>query len=95
MTKKTPHIHAEFIKAWANGETIQWQAIDGIWQDCMLNCPKWSEDVNYRIKPEVITVYVYGLPDGGKRFYDKPISQRGAELHSMKYLGKLEGVPDI
>jgi hypothetical protein len=49
---KTPHKHAEFIKAWADGEKIQfrnsasepWTDIDGT--------PVWNQFAEYRIKPE-------------------------------------------
>jgi hypothetical protein len=46
-----PHKHAELIKAWADGHTIQRQSkIDGRWWD--QDDPEWDEDYEYRIKPE-------------------------------------------
>lgn len=47
MNKK--HKHAELIKAWANGATIQ-RKVHGKWEDCQ---PKWDEYADYRIKPEL------------------------------------------
>ena len=47
----TPHIHAEVIKAWADGAKIQWfnSAIDR-WSD--IATPSWNIEFKYRIKPE-------------------------------------------
>jgi hypothetical protein len=46
-----PHTHADLIKAWADGEAIQF-AYDpeGTWKD--IETPAWAADVYYRIKPE-------------------------------------------
>lgn len=50
----TPHIHAELIKAWADGAKIQYA--DGpnpnnpCWHD--LDKPTWNPNALYRIKPE-------------------------------------------
>jgi len=48
---KTPHKHAELIKAWADGATIEVQVFeDSNWH--FANNPQWSPVQNYRIKPE-------------------------------------------
>ena len=47
---KKPHIHAECIKAWADGATIEYQIYLDHWIDC--KSPSWCEDYEYRIKPE-------------------------------------------
>jgi len=47
---KTPHKHAELIKAWADGEKIQGKAWQGKWFDT--SRPDWLEENEYRIKPE-------------------------------------------
>lgn len=45
---KTPHKHAELIKAWADGAVIQFQ--EG--KDWMtISAPSWSDENEYRIKP--------------------------------------------
>ncbi len=52
MNKK-PHVHAELIKAWADGAEIQFRR--GIhWYDVQpIGCqPLWGESTEYRIKPE-------------------------------------------
>jgi hypothetical protein len=47
---KTPHVHAELIKAWADGAEIQAKS-DNVWLDCRM--PDWWPDAQYRIKPEL------------------------------------------
>ena len=48
------HKHAEFIKAWADGKTIQMSINGRKWID--ITSPSWAwdttEQVEYRIKPE-------------------------------------------
>ena len=43
------HVHAELIKAWADGAVIQIQQITGGWYD--MPEPQWSGGFAYRIKP--------------------------------------------
>ena len=52
---KTPHVHAELIKAWPDGAEIQIDVSRAEeaaprWADTSL--PTWSSYVAYRIKPE-------------------------------------------
>lgn len=49
--ERKPHKHAELIKAWADGATIQYQEMLGKWFDCIGN-PEWWCETKYRIKPE-------------------------------------------
>ena len=50
MTTKTPHVHAELIKAWADGAAIQLLGeASGTWYNCI---PSWEPRTQYRIKPE-------------------------------------------
>ena len=52
QTKK-PHVHAECIKAWADGATIEFRCGGEYeWRDLKTTCPSWSEGFQYRIKPE-------------------------------------------
>jgi hypothetical protein len=44
-----PHKHAEIIKAWADGASIQVKT-RGMWLTC--GSPNWMEDKEYRIKAE-------------------------------------------
>lgn len=58
----TPHKHAEVIKAWADGKTIQYlrhathtEDVRGlpktVWDDCFK--PSWDKNIEYRVKPEL------------------------------------------
>lgn len=49
MSVKKPHKHAELIKAWADGATIQYKTQHAGWMTCT---PAWAESAEYRIKPE-------------------------------------------
>lgn len=54
----TPRPHADLIKAWADGETIQF--FDGYlnrWFD--KETPTWEPRLTYRIKPKPILVRIY------------------------------------
>lgn len=44
-----PHKHAKIIKAWANGEEIEFK-MTGSW--IVANEPNWSKNIEYRIKPK-------------------------------------------
>ena len=47
----TPHKHAEVIKKWADGATIQarYAGTSGPWNDAVH--PGWYDSVEYRVKP--------------------------------------------
>ena len=48
---KKPHIHAEMIKAWADGATIEFLVkFTSKWKTTIYPC--WEEENKYRIKPE-------------------------------------------
>lgn len=63
-----PHKHAEAIKAWADGATIQ--ARDGIFEWTDIPNPTWQLNLEYRIKrepkPDVVIEHLV--------FYNKAIS---------------------
>jgi hypothetical protein len=44
------HIHANLIKAWADGAKIERRISKITWIDS--ECPGWYDDEEYRIKPE-------------------------------------------
>jgi len=46
---KTPHVHAEAIRAWAAGEAIE-TLVDSGWAEVKLL--SWSNRLRYRVKPE-------------------------------------------
>lgn len=52
-----PHIHAELIKAWADGAEIEyWDTTHNQWLPCPLGGPAWHKHTLYRIKPTKITL---------------------------------------
>ena len=58
---KTPHKHAELIKAWADGAEIQWydnSTREHRWKD-LGAVFDWSAPVQFRIKPEPKPDHVY------------------------------------
>ena len=55
---KTPHKHAELIKAWADGAEIEKQNRDGTWVKHQDEWP-WFNDWTYRIKPAPKPDFVY------------------------------------
>ena len=48
---KTPHKHADLIKAWADGAEIEfrWYCLDE-WK--IITNPRWDQDCEYRINPK-------------------------------------------
>jgi hypothetical protein len=45
-----PHKHAELIKAWADGHTIEMFTSDGCWMH--VTHPSWISNMEYRVKRE-------------------------------------------
>ena len=43
------HKHAKLIKAWADGQIIEAQAVDGRWTH--IAHPSWDDKMKYRIRP--------------------------------------------
>lgn len=71
--KKIPHVHAEVIKAWADGAEIESQhRAGGEW--VQTTRPGWLPEYNYRIKPEPKPDKVYYLLD-----------LEGISTHLLKY----------
>jgi hypothetical protein len=59
--------HYEIIMAWAEGKKIQLMTGKG-WQDWVgKNSPHWTDDSEYRIKPEL-------KPEQAKEFRDIPVN---------------------
>lgn len=52
----TPHKHAPFVKAWADGKPLQlWDG--ATWRD-LVDVPSWLEDSVFRVKPDRYRRYV-------------------------------------
>lgn len=71
---KTPHKHAELIKAWADGAEIQLKLNAGKWGDCV--DPYWNPELEYRIKPE---------PKPDLRLFYLVTKEHGAQLSAALY----------
>jgi hypothetical protein len=53
--ERNPHKHAELIKAWADGNPIQFKGEDDAeWRDTAE--PSWFDVLQYRVKPEPVKV---------------------------------------
>jgi hypothetical protein len=70
---KTPHKHAELIKAWAEGAEIEFYS-KGLNGWIKSDTPQWYDEYEYRIKPEpkpdhVVSRWVYS--DGSTAFYSQ------------------------
>ena len=61
MCTKTPRKHAELIKAWAEGATIEWRSsYDDKWES--IGIPSWLDKFEYRVKPEPKPdIVLYGM----------------------------------
>lgn len=61
--KYTPHVHAEVIKAWADGKAIEFRpGSDYKWRNA--DNPRWVTEYQYRIKPEEVVDYTMVLVEG-------------------------------
>ena len=72
-SEKVPHVHAECIKAWADGAKIECSAIlvDN-WAEIGTEFPLWSPQLRYRVKPEPKPDVVrYARVDARKSLYFK------------------------
>ena len=82
-----PHVHAEVIKAWADGAEIEECVIydqdgnptDSGWQKPVANTPKWHSYIAYRIKPQPVIKKMYMHYDSIER-YVKDIKYDGANV---------------
>lgn len=64
MTKKyTPHVHAEVIKAWADGKPVEWRE-DPLQSWRLIENPGFIKGLEYRIKPEEVVDYTAVHQDG-------------------------------
>lgn len=68
--KYTPHVHAEVIKAWADGKPIEYKSgVDRQW--VLIDNPSFLVDFEYRVKPEEVVSYtvVHPLGTPGSHFH--------------------------
>ena len=51
-----PHVHAEVIKAWADGAEIEYRTVGHSNWEITTN-PFWNTDTQYRVKPKTVVKY--------------------------------------
>ena len=89
--KPTPRIHAEVIKAWADGAEIEYKE-DGHW--FLIDKPTWQGATEYRVritpapKREPLTVRVFAC-DGEVSLY----TESGTPLSYENYIGEFVLTP--
>ena len=73
---KKPHVHAEYIKAWADGAAIQRKLTSNEWLD--IDNPNWYPGTEYRIKPEPKPdVIIHGMINKEGRIVTTFIERQG------------------
>jgi len=94
---KTPHKHAEIIKAWADGAEIErYSTIDNEWVHVRI--PYWIEDYGFRIKPEPKpddVFYCHTDQRGFNHFYQRPSDDDNLKLTFSGETGKLKSAEVI
>jgi hypothetical protein len=84
------HMHAEFIKAWADGVAIQYFD-NGVWRDKLGT--SWADSTIYRIKPDQqkTTLYIYNNNELHKTFMShRPPTDNTVHDVYCEYMGKIE-----
>jgi hypothetical protein len=89
------HKHAELIKAWADGATIEAKAL-GQWMELERNFV-WHEDLEYRIKPEpkpnfykLYLVFTNRIYSEGERFPISGFNKPNLKLYFDGETGELK-----
>ena len=68
------HIHAELIKAWADGAKIEIKK-DGVWIDA--SSPSWRFGFEYRIQPTSIKKSFFVYDKHNKKFVEYEKGKKG------------------
>ena len=97
-TEVKPHKHAELIKAWADGATIEvWSPWGEEWRDA--TTPSWDGSNKYRIKPKSkpeskpkkVTLYIYNNIEEFKSWITHQPPDRVAQHDRYcQYMGSIE-----
>lgn len=92
-TDMKKHKHCELIKAWADGEEIEYKNSYGEWERD--TNPEWNDWSEYRIKPNSVVKYfdVWTTSDGLTLFGERQISRlANISLTFDSETNKLKGV---
>ena len=86
IDKKVPHVHAELIKAWADGTSIQrYNNTLQQWKDCNDLLLDWNPCTKYRVKPEPKPdVVLYAMIEAVPEFGHAKIRSVHADVHKIK-----------
>jgi hypothetical protein len=90
-----PHKHAELIKAWADGATIErlWNDYNDRVSSWLIdNEPDWSEFEEYRIKPDeprLRDMYIYKNVSMGHCWIDKKSPMEAEMGTAWEYVGRI------
>lgn len=81
-----PHVHAEVIKAWADGAEIEYYSQElEEWREIGNRCTTWHKDVKYRVKPKTVVKY-HGIMQGTDGYEDMNHNTGyHAELSHVRY----------
>lgn len=88
--KKTPHIHAALIKAWADGAEIECSPDGKLWE--YIENPAWSRTNKYRIKPVPkpdVAKYVNVFNNTAGLLHDS-VEKAKESADTMNILGRLQ-----
>lgn len=89
--KYTPHVHAEIIKAWADGKPIEWRRKSSpVWEMLSSDRPGWYSENEYRVKPEEVVSYTVVFSNGVAGTHYRP-SMDDAKLCYFTYLENFQG----
>ena len=87
MTTK-PHVHAEVIKAWADGKQIQMKSELTVgWVDLLVPHPSWHLTTEYRVKPKTIRyrVALFRSPSGNHFTNNADTQERADSFQTRVY----------
>lgn len=91
--KYTPHVHAEVIKAWADGKPIEF-LYDGLWKTyCPVDGspgPDWYPEYRYRVKPEEVVSYTVVFSNTVVGVHYRPSTDE-AKLYYVNSLDNFQG----
>ena len=94
----TPHIHAEFIKAWADGKKIERLVTDSnkqLWVPCIY--PTWQDKEVYRVAKTNVTKYrvLTAGKDGVVRVSENYYTEQQAKASIPGYLTIIEATAKV
>lgn len=86
-----------FVQAAAEGKIVQYQDQNDygnkVWCDTSVNHKHFAEDIEYRVKPELVVVYeIYTRPPGNKRWFSYRTCETQNDADSIVITAKSHSV---